>query len=124
MVEMRADILFDKPIKNYINEMQRNRNAIVINLHSFYLGQWTDFMKKYNFVETSPLMMDAKCTISGAEFLALVGATHKEAIAKLETKFPDLENEDFLQAYEVKKFYKELEQNTIKEVTLRIVELW
>jgi hypothetical protein len=124
MVEMRADILFDNPIQNYVNETQRKRNAVVVDLFSFHLGEWTSFEREYDFVEHSPLMMDARCTISGDEFLELVGATHEAAQAKLDEIFPTANRFTKLDAFDVRTFYSELKHNTIKEVTLCIVELW
>ncbi|MBA3025275.1 MAG: hypothetical protein FP820_02570 [Sulfurimonas sp.] len=123
MVEMRANILFDKPIQAYINETQRKRNVIVVDLFAFHLGQWSSFKQQYNFVDTEPLLMNARCTISGEEFLELVGATHETAQAKLDERFPTANRFTKLDAFDVRTFYTELQKNSIKEVTLCIIEL-
>ncbi len=88
MVEIRADIHFKALVTNYINETQRKRNVIIVDLFHFSVGNWHDFKHQYpfNIVHKGDPMMNVECHISAKDFLELVGKIKVEATEKLQMR--------------------------------------
>ncbi len=119
MLEIRAVVYFNEPITHYINETQRKRNVILMDLFHFYIRNRGRLKEQYDFkaVDIRDHMINDYCDISGEAFLALVGKTLQEAEEK-DVSYPEIS------VYDVVTFYNELAINTIDKVTLVIIELW
>jgi hypothetical protein len=130
MVTIDACVYFNKEIEFYINETQKKRNVIYLNLSDFSVKHWSEFQYQYNFESVEDLsgLMTLKSFITDHEFLSLIGSTFDEAIEKSShLKFmreyrKHNGNNCYIQVQDIVGFYNELKRNTIKQVELSIDE--
>lgn len=126
MIETEAKVVFNNPLSEY----SPKKDSIILDFSDFWIKR-TELRERYPLKQVSgDPMMDERCDISANEFLGLVGHSREEGYRKIKERGIDCSEVEIAERYlrhdRTREFFYQLEKhdNTIRKVTLSIIELW